>query len=84
MKLSEALTAAGHRVGPKTVARLLKDHGCSLQANAKKLEGAQHPDRDAQFGYLNAHLSAFADAGRPGTSKWNKIEHRMFSAITMN
>ena len=65
VKLAEALTAAGHRVGPKTVARLLKDHGYSLQANAKKLEGAQHPDRDAQFGYLNAQVSAFAGAGLP-------------------
>jgi len=65
VKLAEALTAQGHRVGPKTVARLLKDHGYSLQANAKKLEGAQHPDRDAQFGYLNAQVSAFADAGLP-------------------
>lgn len=63
--LAEALTAAGHRVGPKTVARLLKDHGYSLQANAKKLEGAQHPDRDSQFAYLNAQVSAFADAGLP-------------------
>ena len=65
VNLSEALTAQGHRVGPKTVARLLKDHGYSLQANAKKLEGAQHPDRDAQFGYLNAQVGAFADAGLP-------------------
>ena len=65
VKLAEALTAQGHRVGPKTVARLLKDHGYSLQANAKKLEGAQHPDRDAQFNYLNAQVGAFADAGLP-------------------
>src|SRR5450759_3831644 len=65
VKLADALTQRGHRVGPKTVARLLKDHGYSLQANAKKLEGAQHPDRDAQFGYLNAQVSAFAGAGLP-------------------
>lgn len=65
VKLADALTQRGHRVGPKTVARLLKDHGYSLQANAKKLEGAQHPDRDAQFGYLNAQVSAFLDAGNP-------------------
>jgi Rhodopirellula transposase DDE domain len=44
---------------------VLKDHGYSLQANAKKLEGAQHPDRDAQFCYLNAQLSAFLGAGDP-------------------
>jgi Rhodopirellula transposase DDE domain len=35
------------------VAKLLKAEGFSLQANAKTIEGAQHPDRDAQFRYLN-------------------------------
>ena len=65
VKLADALTARGHKVGPKTVARLLKDHGYSLQANAKKLEGRQHPDRDAQFNYLNEQASAFLDAGLP-------------------
>src|SRR5674476_1428565 len=29
VKLADALTQRGHRVGPKTVARLLKDHGYS-------------------------------------------------------
>jgi len=61
-KLAAELTAAGHRIGPDTVARLLREQGFSLQANAKTLEGAQHPDRDAQFSYLNAqagqHLAA--------------------------
>jgi phytoene/squalene synthetase len=36
---ADALTQRGHRVGPKTVVRLLKDHRYSLQANATKLEG---------------------------------------------
>ncbi len=61
-KLAAELTAAGHRIGPDTVARLLREQGFSLQANAKTLEGGQHPDRDAQFSYLNAqageHLAA--------------------------
>ena len=48
------LTAAGHKVSPPTVARLLKDEGFSLQASVKVLEGRQHPDRDAQFRYINA------------------------------
>lgn len=42
VKLSEVLALAGHQMCPMTVARLLKDHGYSLQANAKKLEGRQH------------------------------------------
>jgi Rhodopirellula transposase DDE domain len=65
VKLAEELTAQGHRVGPNTVARLLKDHGYSLQGNAKTIEGRQHPDRDAQFRYLNEEVTAFLAAGLP-------------------
>jgi len=64
-KLAAELTAAGHRVGPDTVARLLREQGFSLQANAKKLEGGQHPDRDAQFSYLNAQAGDHLAAGDP-------------------
>ena len=64
-KLAEELTAQGHRVGPDTVARLLKEHGYSLQGNAKTIEGTQHPDRDAQFRYLNDQVTTFLAAGRP-------------------
>jgi len=52
-RLAAELTAAGHPVGGDTVARLLKENGFSLQANAKTVEGNQHPDRDEQFSYLN-------------------------------
>ena len=48
-KLATALTENGHRVSDFVVRRLLKELGYSLQANAKTTEGAQHPDRDAQF-----------------------------------
>src|SRR5665647_2049856 len=65
VKLAEALTAQGHPVGPLAVARLLKAHGYRLQANAKKLEGRLHPDRDAQFEYLNTQVRAFGEAGLP-------------------
>jgi hypothetical protein len=65
VKLAEELTAQGHRVGPNTVARLLKDHDYSLQANAKTIEGKQHPDRDAQCHYLNDQVTAFLAAGMP-------------------
>jgi Rhodopirellula transposase DDE domain len=54
--LAEALTGAGHRVSDRTVARMLRGLGFSLQANAKVSEGRQHADRDAQFGYLNAQV----------------------------
>jgi hypothetical protein len=65
VKLADELTALGHRVGPNTVARLLKDHDYSLQGNAKTIEGRQHPDRDAQFRYLNDQVTAFMAAGLP-------------------
>ena len=47
------------------MAKLLKDNGFSLQANAKTLEGGQHPDRDAQFSYLNNQAAEHLDAGQP-------------------
>src|SRR5271166_3265839 len=52
--LAAELTRQGHRAGPDTVARLLKEEHFSLQGNAKTAEGARHPDRDAQFRYINA------------------------------
>jgi hypothetical protein len=65
VKLAAELTATGHRVASTTVAKLLKANGYSLQANAKTIEGNQHPDRDAQFGYLNDQATAFGVAGDP-------------------
>jgi len=65
VKLADELAAQGHQVGPDTVARLLKDHDYSLQGNAKTIEGKQHPDRDAQFRYLNDQVTTFLTAGLP-------------------
>ena len=67
-KLARELGVQGHRVSPDTVARLLRDHDYSLQGNAKTIEGRQHPDRDAQFRYLNDQVTAFLAAGLPVTS----------------
>src|SRR6185312_13988091 len=64
-KLAAELTAVGHRVSARTVAKLLKQAGYSLQANSKTIEGAQHPDRDAQFGYLNTQVERFQADGDP-------------------
>ena len=52
--LAAELTRQRHPVSDRTVAALLKDAGFSLQANRKTREGTSHPDRDAQFRYLNA------------------------------
>ncbi|MDI3424095.1 ISAzo13 family transposase [Streptomyces luteolus] len=63
--LARELTRAGHRVGADTVADLLREEGFSLQANTKTIEGSQHPDRDAQFRYLNEQAREHRDAGQP-------------------
>jgi transposase len=63
--LAAALTAVGHRVSDRTVARMLTDLGFSLQGNAKVLEGSQHADRDAQFRYLHQQVTDHAAAGQP-------------------
>jgi transposase len=64
-KLAEALTEMGHQVVDRTVLRLLKAKGYSLQANKKTREGAQHPDRDAQFAHINETVGAAIGAGEP-------------------
>src|SRR6516165_4713278 len=63
--LAAELTAQGHRVSAGTVADLLHADGFRLQANAKTVEGRQHPDRDAQFRYINDQVKAYQDAGDP-------------------
>ena len=64
-RLAAELTGSGHPVAADTVAKLLKGNGFSLQANAKTLEGGQHPDRDEQFSYLNDQVTDHLEAGCP-------------------
>jgi len=64
-RLAAELTAAGHAVSQETVAKLLRAEGFSLQANAKTVEGGGHPDRDAQFSYLNSRAEQHLQAGQP-------------------
>jgi Rhodopirellula transposase DDE domain len=63
--LAGELSRQGHRVSANTVGDLLRGEGFSLQGNAKTIEGRQHPDRDAQFRYLNSQVLAFQEAGEP-------------------
>ena len=63
--LANELTARGHPVSAPTVGRLLRQAGFSLQGTAKTLEGKQHPDRDAQFAYINEQVKAHQAAGAP-------------------
>jgi transposase len=63
--LAEALAETGHPVSDRTVARMLRGLGFSLQGNAKVTEGRQHADRDAQFRYLNAQVIEHLAVGAP-------------------
>ena len=67
-RLAEELTRQGHPVGPRTVAALLHAAGYSLQANRKTREGSRHPDRNAQFEFINAGVARFILAGQPAIS----------------
>lgn len=66
--LASALTDMGHQVSSWTVGQLLHRMGYSLQATAKTVEGAQHPDRNAQFEHINRFAGEFLAAGEPVVS----------------
>ena len=59
------LTRRGHPISDRTVARMLDEVGYSLQLNRKQKEGPQHPDRDAQFRYINRQEASFRASGDP-------------------
>jgi len=67
-KLAAELTRQGHPVSDRTVATLLKAEHYSMQANRKTQEGSSHPDRDAQFGYINQQAILALREGRPVVS----------------
>jgi transposase len=66
--LAGELVSMGHAVSYRTVGRLLKTLGYSLQANRKTFEGSSHPDRDAQFHYISQKSKEQLAAGNPAIS----------------
>lgn len=64
-QLARALQGMGHQISYWTVGFLLKEMGYSLQATAKTIEGAQHPDRDAQFERIGRLAGERLAAGEP-------------------
>jgi hypothetical protein len=64
-KLAKALAAQGHNVSHTRVAQLLADMDYSLQSTRKCLEEVSHPDRNAQFRYINRCVKVFQRAGQP-------------------
>jgi hypothetical protein len=64
-RLAAELTRQGHPVSPRTVARLLREAGYSLQSTRKAHEGGTHPDRNAQFECIDRRVRAFQRRGWP-------------------
>jgi len=64
-RLAEDLSRMGHPVSHQLVGKLLGQAGYSLQANRKTREGPDHPDRDAQFRYINDQVRRFQARGQP-------------------
>jgi len=54
--LAATLAEKGHPVSHEKVAQVLREMNYSLQSNRKMEEGEDHPDRDAQFRYINKQV----------------------------
>jgi hypothetical protein len=64
-KLADGLRGLGHEIVDRSVLRLLGRMGYTMQANVKTREGADHPDRDAQFEHINDTVAAALAARQP-------------------
>lgn len=67
-RLSQELSKLGYSASSRIVRILLHDMGYSLQGNRKTVEGKQHPDRNAQFEYINTRVTKDMKAGNPVVS----------------
>ena len=67
-RLADELTRQSHPVSPRTVSLLLSQQGYSLQGNRKTIEGASHPDRNAQFEHINASVANCQKRRQPAIS----------------
>lgn len=64
-KLAEELNRRGYKIDQKTVYNMLSENDYSMQSNRKGIEGSSHPDRDAQFCFINKEAKKCHDAGYP-------------------
>ena len=76
-KLAEELNRGGRQTNRQTVAELLRAMGYRLQANRKTLEGKQHPDRNAQFEYINERVQQQLLQSQPVISVDTKKKERV-------
>jgi len=81
-RLASELTAAGHPVSASTVGRLLRAADYSLQSNRKAKEGADHPDRNAQFEHIAATVQSFQQRGQPVISVDTKKKELTRTCVT--
>jgi hypothetical protein len=63
--LRQLQAKVGHRVSHTTIGRLVRAMGYSLKASRKQLTGPRHPDREAQFEYIQGQIQRFRQAGWP-------------------
>jgi hypothetical protein len=63
--MSLSIRLQGHKIGPNTVGRILKQQDYSLQANVKTYEGESVPERDAQFRFINEQAKKFIEHSNP-------------------
>ena len=66
--LAAALNKKGFTISHTKVGDLLKEAGFSLQSNTKQIEGANHPDRNKQFMYINKKTELYINSGYPAIS----------------
>src|SRR5208282_1369782 len=64
-KLATALRALGHKVSSSTIPKLLEELKYCRHSNRRTKEGGKHPDRDAQFEYINAKVESFQAEDQP-------------------
>ena len=82
--LADELNANGHSVSYPKVGDLLRELGYSLQANRKMLEGTDHPDRNAQFEFINGQTKQRLVAGNPVISVDTKKEELVGTYSSFN
>jgi transposase len=75
--LCEELVSLGYQISQRKVCDLLSELGYSLQSNRKTEEGSNHPDRNAQFEYINERVAEFHSEGLPGISVDTKKKENM-------
>ena len=63
--IAAELTRQGHPCGRDAVLRMLRAEGFSTQGNSRTIEGKRHPDRDAQFRYIEVTAKQYLAAGDP-------------------